>query len=41
MAASEAGRVDVVRLLLERGVDARIKNKVIMVDAISPNISMW
>ena len=31
MAASEAVRVDVVRLLLERGADARIKNKVINV----------
>ena len=28
MAATEAGRVDVLRLLLERGADARIKNKV-------------
>ena len=41
MAACEAGRVDVVRLLLERGADVRIKNKVIVVDAKSPNISMW
>ena len=31
MAASEAGRVDVVRLLLERGADARIQNKAITV----------
>ena len=41
MASCEAGRVDVVRLLLERGADARVKNKVIVVDAVSPNISMW